>query len=360
VLHALIQFHIEEPAHSTSQHRVRILVDPVLLSELERKAKSGSVDTVVTALVSYARRTGPSSRMAVRYVLGGGGGRRSLERLSRILETEGDFDVGTLSSIIETIRRRLDPRDDHRSRELGSKPPRERLEAMRFALKEPAENPNGRGLEARDREEKRARNWQEAFKTLTTYDPDYVAAFLENWQNPGYGVFGQSDGYGIGSYFGWKDAGNRRVHFRRLLRARDPYIRVAAATYLSFESEAEGLVALRECAPIPGDPGAWAALGLARRGERKAVARALEAFRTYPRNWAADGVHRNLQKRLLVLLSNSAARSGVTQPGGWSYVENAEQQYRVYQRLVTWWNQNEARLTIRDPRFEELAARKIE
>jgi hypothetical protein len=53
---------------------------------------------------------------------------------------------------------------------------------------------------------------------------------------------------------------------------------------------------------------------LARRGDKSAIPRALEVFAVEGPTNMAGVPHRNLQKRLLVLLSNSAHKNGITQP----------------------------------------------
>jgi len=123
----------------------------------------------------------------------------------------------------------------------------------------------------------------------------------------------------MGSFFAWRCTGDRPLYLRMLAtRAKDPFVRVAGATYLCFEDEQEGLRARAGLMELPGDPGVWAALGLARRGNRSAMPRALEVFRPAPDPPIAHSMHRNLQARLLVLLSNSASKErGAPQPGRW-------------------------------------------
>src|SRR6185503_4199825 len=109
-----------------------------------------------------------------------------------------------------------------------------------------------------------------AFETLSVYDPEFVATYLTKWI-PGPDARLEGDGYGLGSFFGWRCGRSRAAYMRRLLRAKDPYIRVAGAIYLSLENESEGVRALRSFMELPGDPGAWAALNLARRGDKEAA-----------------------------------------------------------------------------------------
>lgn len=114
----------------------------------------------------------------------------------------------------------------------------------------------------------------------------------------------------LGSAFAAFCGADRATHLRTLLDAGDPMIRAAGAVYLAFEDEAEASAALRNIAQLEGDAGAWAALNLARRGDKAALDRALELLDS-PGATGMEGVpHQNLQRRLVVLLSNSAAACG--------------------------------------------------
>jgi hypothetical protein len=164
----------------------------------------------------------------------------------------------------------------------------------------------------------------------------------------------------MGSFFAWRCPRNRAAFMRRLLRAKDPYVRVAGAIYLSFENEREGIRALQDLMDEPGDPGAWAALNLARRGDKKAASRALDAFLVLPEPTVFDRLHLNLQKRLLVLFSNSAARSGVPQPERWRFIRDQVDQLRFHESLVKWWETYESKLVLWDPWFDTWMSQKIE
>jgi hypothetical protein len=107
----------------------------------------------------------------------------------------------------------------------------------------------------------------------------------------------------------------------------------------------------------------WAALTLARRGDKGAVPRALEVFRE-KRRPGADGEiaeggmaavpHGNLQKRVLVLLSNSARAGEVPQPppakDGGSRLEG----------LSEWWKAHEKKVILKDPWLAILEKQKVD
>ncbi len=147
---------------------------------------------------------------------------------------------------------------------------------------------------------------------------------------------------------------------QRLLGAREPIVRVTGAVYLCFEDKGEGLKALAALTKLPGDAGAWAALTLARRGDKSAMPRALDVFIERGPYGMAGVPHRNLQKRLLEFLSNSAAASGLQLPLDWNpqYAEyESDPPYGAY---AAWWQANADRITLRDPWLEMLAKEKID
>jgi hypothetical protein len=116
--------------------------------------------------------------------------------------------------------------------------------------------------------------------------------------------------HGIASVFATQCAKDREKNLTALLEAKDPWIRVTAAVYLCFEDRDKGVAVLKKMTALEGTPGAWAALTLARRSHKDAVARALQLF---PKKWTEDDElenfsswQANLQNHLLVLLSNAA------------------------------------------------------
>src|SRR5262249_18383913 len=121
-----------------------------------------------------------------------------------------------------------------------------------------------------------AEGFDEVFMTLTRHDPGPVADFLVAWTNSDPGWRGKDRGYALGPFFPGRCGRDRRKFLASLPKAKDPFIRVAGAVYLCFEDVEAGTAALRRMTAVEGDPGAWAALTLARRGHKDAVPRALE------------------------------------------------------------------------------------
>ena len=205
------------------------------------------------------------------------------------------------------------------------------------------------------------REARKAFETLAVHDPQFIARFLAEWVPSGDSEPVRSLGYGMGSFFAWRCPRDRPLYLRMLTRAKDPYIQVAGAIYLSFEDPNEGTRALRRLERLPGDPGTWAALNLARRGDKTAARRALEAFQTHGTYMA--NLHRSLQSRILVLLSNSAMRSHVAQPGRWfrgMFLSEDTDQVPIYNHYLEWWRTNESKLTLFDPWLKVLERQKVE
>lgn len=347
VLRALIDWHIKDNRGGST-----FVPDAAQVAELVARANTTRVDSIVTALDDFVEHGRPGSWSAAHLVLYMGGGPRTLDRLATVSNEHGAWPGNTLPSIIHGIRQRLglDPMEDYNPIAVPPRPTDAGLDSMRGLLRNPPQtDPAWRAYGP----------GRKAFETLAVYDPEFLASYLTTWSpgpDPRYG----SEGYGLGSFFAWRCTRNRAGYLRRLTRAKDPYVRVAGAIYLSFENEPEGVRALREFMSLPGDPGALAALNLARRGSKEAASRALDCFLRVPDPTVYDRLHRNLQKRLLVLLSNSAAGSGVPQPGRWGYVEDQDEQLRVHENLVDWWNTNSAKLVLRDPWLDEWKRQKIE
>jgi hypothetical protein len=217
----------------------------------------------------------------------------------------------------------------------------------------------------------RSSEFQTAFASLTQHDPGTVANFLVDWENQGTQWFADLLSYKLASYFAWASGGDRVSNLQKLAKGRDPFVRVAAAVYLCFEDEALGLPLLREYTQLPGDPGVWAALNLARRGDKSAVPRVIEGFapRPLPIEAAfARGTPEmkyglgSLRKRALILLSNSAKAGGL--PGADFTALNIQNQWtqpaEFYESLRLWWEANGEEMVIEDPWLPLLKEQKID
>lgn len=197
--------------------------------------------------------------------------------------------------------------------------------------------------------------WDSAVENLVVYDPGFLVGKLTVWT--------RSDDDTIQSVMirlCMAAQGDRAKLFTQLQEAQDPFIRVMAAIYLCFENKAEGLKHLRQHTRLPDDAGAWAALTLARRGEKEAMPRALEVFvskdEREPNLTPGRGNFRFiLQQRLLALLSNSAKRNGLPAFSFENYAtshpefgagEARDFQIKAFQK---WWTDHSATIELHDP-----------
>lgn len=153
----------------------------------------------------------------------------------------------------------------------------------------------------------------------------------------------------------WRCGQEREKHLKMLLDAREPAIRVVGAIYLTFENDKLGKEELARLTKLPDEPGAYAALALARRGDKNAVPRLLEVFKGNPQG----RFYTNLRLNTLALLSNSAKKSSVPQPTqnvprlGWGDQVD-------FNALDAWWREHSAKVTLHDPWLETLARQKID
>lgn len=181
-------------------------------------------------------------------------------------------------------------------------------------------------------------------------------------------------GYVRASMFAMQCAVDRRKHFLALTEAKDPYVRVTGATYLCFEDEAMGKAKLRELMKLPGNPGIWAALTLARHGDKSAMDRALDALKSPPIenrfgsgkfvqiNYARQFSHLHLPERVMILLTNSAKQSGIPLPYPTTPASGRPADYRAwaYEHFRSWWENHRADLVLHDPWLSILEKQNID
>ena len=203
-----------------------------------------------------------------------------------------------------------------------------------------------------------SRDASTAFDILTIHDPAAVVEFLLSYQVPETTAFNRDTEYLHGCYFGWRCRSDRAKHFRRLLDARDPCIRVAAAVYLALEDSIAGTAALQRLCSLSNPAGGWAALALASHGDKSAVNRALQLFAEPVGPTVGDIYINNLKKRLLVLLSNSARASGVPPPPRLETACDGSSPFA--DPFARWWEEVEPRIRLHDPWGAMLAAQKVE
>lgn len=284
----------------------------------------------------------------VRNIIRRAGGEKTLQYLKTHTAKELVIDTEDLNYLIEGIRLKLNPKDEvptQNHEEKSVKPTESEFAEMKKDLFSKKNN----------------RNKDRAFRNLSKYKPEVVVEYLCNWTNPKNSWRDVNLGYVFGSFFAVISEKNRKEFFIKLLKAKNDYIKTSAAVYLCFEDKKQGLTALKKLIQLKGDPGVWAALTLARRGDSSAVPRLLKAFQSVP-EYTGGGMnevpHRNLQKRILILLSNSANFSKVPQPPEMNYRENDNNAY--YKLLIKWWNTHKSKIKLIDVWATELDKQKID
>lgn len=323
--------------------------DKAKAEELRKRiAALADADALVGEVLRLAKAAPEQWARRAIIVLERAGGAVALARLEQLPADQAPWDKADRDNLLKAVRERCKSTEAKESAGTGAqeeeKPPTEaELSKLRKTFAD--------GVQSEDS--------AKAFELLTRYDPGPVADYLAVWKNPAQSGRDADMGYGLGSYFAWRCGKERRKHLSTLLGAKDPFVRVAGAVYLCFEDAESGMAALKGLTSLEGDPGVWAALTLARRGQKDAVPRPLEVFRAPPeeesvRSGMADVPHRNLQKRLLVLLSNAARAGNVPQLS----LPKEEKQQMDY--LTDWWRQHGGQVVLRDPWMKILEEQKVD
>jgi hypothetical protein len=312
----------------------------------ERLAKLTDGDALAGELIRLAGDDPKKWAVRVRIVLARAGGPATAARLEKLPADRAPWDKDELAALVEAVKGRGVPAPPRKveSPPEPKAPGAEELAKLRKALVAGPEDDD----------------FGKAFEALTVHAPGPVADYLIGWTNPNKEWRDADRGYVLGSYFAWRCGKDRKKHLAALADAKDPFVRVAGAVYLCYEDVDAGTAALKKLTSLEGDAGVWAALTLARRGDKNAVTRALEVFREPPEEekvklgGMAGVPHRNLQKRLLVVLSNSAQASGVSQP------VLPEDEAKRLDALVKWWKQHAEKVTPQDPWLKILEKQKVD
>jgi hypothetical protein len=321
---------------------------PEILALKSKVNSASSAQEIYTHLIEFAKKKPKERGYPVAAVLEQGGTAATLKLLEAAPRNQLPFESDQYDYMTSLIKVRIGlpvKRDETESDR--EKPPTEKeLAEMRRVM---ASNPT-------------EEQFYQLFDVMTSYDPALIADYLTRWVGQERDWRDKGRGYVIGSYFAFACGKDREANLRTLLKAQDPYIRVAGAVYLAFENRDAGMAELKELSRLPDDPGVWAALNLVRRGDKSAMTRALEVFKT-PGQQTVDGeYHRSFQQRLLILLSNSARKSGVPGP-----IDNYEQgdagkarKEKIYQSFISWWETNGERVTLYDAWLPILEQQKVD
>lgn len=176
---------------------------------------------------------------------------------------------------------------------------------------------------------------------------------------------GGATAYAAISAFGHACGEGRAELLRALGNAADPWVRAGAGVYLALEDPLAARPLLEREQLCPGPTGALAALALAGRGDARAVDRLVEFLGDRSGGGPDAFVLRNLQFRVRVLLSNSAARAGVEQPEATTrfqrdLMDPGEPSERAHAHYRAWWARHRGEVVPFDPWLEELALQRID
>jgi hypothetical protein len=294
-----------------------------------------SADASVAALTKY-ERAHPGSGYAVAEVIGRG----AVETLAALMKLPPDERDDAVGEALDQIRERIPaarPAEAHH--EAAAAPTPRMMEKMRDALAE-----------------EDARTWNGAISVLTVYDCDAVANALASWQAP---ARLPDYGFALGSWVAWRCGTNRAANLAHLADAAgDAWLRAWAATYLAIDDAGQGAARLTKLSQLPGDAGDWAALELARRGDRSGMPRVV-ALLSRPFDASAPLFRVQMRSRAAALLSNSAAESRVPAPplGSLRATEHLEVDGAALQR---WWAHYGPAVKLDDPWLPELVAEKVD
>lgn len=310
------------------------------------RVDSLDVDALVAALLTLARDHPKEGRNSVERILTTMGGERTLAGLRTPDGLEAfPGDTALYRHPIRRILARLHPE---------TIPIPSRVPTMLLSP-DSALFVNRRALKAQET------GWLHAFLWLTDHDPESVVEFFEQQTVPAPGRWTHPNAYNLSSYFGWRSGGDRSRWFERLLTARDPVVRVAGAVYLTYEDSLRGVRALRDLTSLAGFPGGWAAVVLASLGEKDVMPRALELF-DLPRSNHEYSHETALKARLLVLLSNSASASRLTQPplSPSLLYDHDKKRGKAIKNLNKWWSKAEETIRLSDPWRPTWAAQRVD
>lgn len=315
------------------------------------QAKIANVDGAaeILEIVFSERASGKNPEYDQRSILSAGG-KTTLATLERMQPKDLNYDDARWrESTIKTIRLGLGL-ERTALPDVPTRPQtKQEIDSLRALLDEP--QPSDKAADA--------------WTVLSTHDPEFVAEYLKRWSNDNSDSPNPYLGYLFASWFAQHCGSDRTKNLSTLLSARDVFVRCVGAVYLCFEDRELGMRKLEWLSQQDGDPGAWAALTRARRGDKSAMPRALEVFQTSGDSQHGTrspllSFHYNLQQRLRVLLSNSAKASGLAQPQHPRQFEHDGQQAKVYEYYLSWWNAMETKVGLSDPWLPTLEKQKVD
>ncbi|MCC6572668.1 MAG: hypothetical protein IT462_02655 [Planctomycetes bacterium] len=347
--------------HSPSKQEALILAvvtsKRLLRGKLEDEAETIAIQLVANMraandcaaalklLVAYAKDAKKEIQSTIAHVLKEAGYAETVSYLKRMDAKDLPWNKDKLTEIQTEIDGRLHPKDQALPQaDEQTIPDAKKLAALRKIVES--------GDIAHE-------DFGEAVETLTRYEPAPVAKWLKDWTQDKNAHWSAAEKpYLFGSFFGHSCGKDRISNLITLLDAKEQGVRVAAAVYLCFDDAVQGEKALKEFAKLEGRPGAWAGLTLVRRGHKEYFPRAIKFLHFVPETGMSGTGDELLQQKILELLSNSAAKSGIAQPVTTSYVRREEMQFGTV--VDVWWEKYKDKIIPFDPWAEELSANKTD
>lgn len=348
-----------EPPKSLRMSREELAKADLMMASLQNYP---DISSLVQELIRMAQEDKVSG---VLDLLREGGGRVTLDQLNAINhEAWPEVALRSLHSTKEQIAKRLGPITSESSKLKvgGSVLGRENLAEARRVVDIYWV---GKGSGKEPFAPKEELDSSACIQLLIANDPDFLSEKLLAWSRTDDRPMNDWI-YGLVRDFCWNCEKDREAQFTKLQKAQDPFVRVMAAIYLCFENKESSLNHLKAYSQLPGDEGAWAALTLARRGDKAAFARALQVFSPdEPAEYATynrTNLHYILQQRLMILLSNSAQACGLPAPPS---LDNYSLYYPEFgagievrslrlKVLEKWWAEHSDAILLHDPWLDVL------
>lgn len=348
-----------EPPKSLRMSREELAKADLMMASLQNYP---DISSLVQEMIRMAQEDKVSG---VLDLLREGGGRVTLDQLNAINhEAWPEVALRSLHSTKEQIAKRLGPITSESSKLKvgGSVLGRENLAEARRVVDFYWV---GKGSGKEPFAPKEELDSSACIQLLIANDPDFLSEKLLAWSRTDDRPMNDWI-YGLVRDFCWNCEKDREAQFTKLQKAQDPFVRVMAAIYLCFDNKESCLNHLKAYSQLPGDEGAWAALTLARRGDKAAFARALQVFSPdEPAEYATynrTNLHYILQQRLMILLSNSAQACGLPAPPS---LDNYSLYYPEFgagievrslrlKVLEKWWAEHSDAILLHDPWLDVL------
>ncbi len=375
-------FFANEPELLILRHQaLRILRDdaprnlsrsPTSEESLVQIAEAKTVERLLEALFKISLQ-GEEGRAILNSILTLGGRQKTLSLLESMPAKESPLGSDNHSAAINSLRRRLsDPKGVVISQAYDAEPPvsPEKIDEARKTFREndwePVEGELPRMSHKPAPNEWSTKRWR-VVDLLTRHDPALVVDALSVWESLSPKGEVNEEGYSVGSAFCFRCGKERVELFTKLLKAKDPYVRVAAAVYLCFEDKQAGLRELREFSQLPGIPGDWAAVVRLERGDKDAMPRALTILDPELHKdqtaYVYSPVFTAMRDRLWIVLSNTAYHHHIKLPQI-DMAENVEDEdaaaVAYFRDLRDWWKNNQDKVELQNPWAQALEAQKVD